>query len=170
MVSLQPEVLITIKRRLICQRMGPSAAAPSTPPASAACDPGCGGNTLAAFGTANQTGGNIKAAWENASVPPSVRPSSITHPSGHLCIRLLTRLIMGCSGRHSPLHFSHLVEIVAFSFSEFDDSSLSLFSKAWSPAAQGVNSDSAVLTFNPGSCNVSLIQGEATFSLHQDSQ
>lgn len=168
MVSLQPEVLITIKRRLICQRMGaiPSAAAPSTPAASAACDPGCGGNTLAAFGVANQTGGNIKATREN----PSVRPSSITRPSGHLSIRLLTRLIMECLGRHSPLHFGHLVEIVAFSSSESDDSFLSLFSKAWSPAAQGVNSDSVDLTFNPGSCNVSLIQREAAFSFHQDGQ
>lgn len=141
MVSLQPEVLITIKTRLICQRMGAiaSAASPSTPPASAPCDPGCGGNTLAAFGAANQTFGNIKATRENPSVRPFVgpsgRPSSITHPSGHLSIHLLTRLIMGCLGRHSPLHFGHLVEIVTFSFSESDDSSLSLFSKAWSPAA-----------------------------------
>lgn len=141
MVSLQPEVLITMKTRLICQRMGAiaSAASPSTPPASAPCDPGCGGNTLAAFGAANQTLGNFKATWENPSVRPSVgpsvRPSSITHPSGHLSIHLLTRLIMGCLGRHSPLHFGHLVEIVTFSSSESDDSSLSLFSKAWSPAA-----------------------------------
>lgn len=141
MVSLQPEVLITIKTRLICQRMGAiaSAASPSTPPASAPCDPGCGGNTLAAFGAANQTFGNFKATWENPSVRPSVgpsvRPSSITHPSGHLSIHLLTCLIMGCLGRHSPLHFGHLVEIVTFSSSESDDSSLSLFSKAWSPAA-----------------------------------
>lgn len=87
MVSLQPEVLITIKTRLICQRMGAiaSAASPSTPPASAPCDPGCGGNTLAAFGAANQTFGNIKATWENPSVRPfvgpSVRPSLIDHPS-----------------------------------------------------------------------------------------
>lgn len=127
-VSLQPEVLITIKTRLICQRTGaiPGAAAPSTPPASAVCDLGCGGNTLAAFGAANQTGGNIKATLEN----PSVCPPSISHPCGQLSIRLLTRLIMGCLGRHSPLHFSHLVEIVAFSSSESDDSSLSLFSKA----------------------------------------
>lgn len=43
-VSLQPEVLITIKMRLIWKHMGAiqSIATPSSSQASAPCDPGCG--------------------------------------------------------------------------------------------------------------------------------